>query len=147
MTIRDATIADVPEMVSLGEAFLSQDEIASLGIAATRGSLAIYAAAFIDNEDACALVYEWEGAVVGFILAAIGPHALDAEPVARKASWVMKHAGHGGGLLRAAQAWAASKGAKKWLVSLPNPTPRKAMERLGYRPIETLYQKDLVHGA
>ncbi len=141
--IRPATIRDIPEMVSICDHLLNEGDLAYMGVHNTRGALAQYVASFIGPDNACALVYEQGGAVAGFIFAHAVPSQFGGELVARKASWVMKHKGHGAALLRAAEAWAASKGAKKWFVSLPDPMPRPIMAKLGFRAMETLYEKEI----
>lgn len=143
MSIREATLEDVPEMVSIGEAVMAGSE-ALADLPRDREAMTAYVASFISAKNAAALVFETGNAVVGFILAMVTPSALGGGEIAgKKASWIMKHPGHGAPLLRAAEAWAASKGATSFFASLPDPMPRPVMERFGYRAAETVYIKTL----
>src|SRR5262249_41948409 len=109
----------------------------------TTDYLQSYVAMFFEGEHRIAIVLEIEGTVTGFIFASIFPSPFSGELLGIKNSWVMKHKGQGMILMRAAEAWAASKGAKKWIASLPGEIPRKVMERMGYTSLEINYQKVL----
>jgi GNAT superfamily N-acetyltransferase len=140
IAIRPANIGDIPEMISIGREMLD-DEMPF--ITHNPDYMQRYFASFIDGENMLALVLEIEGTVAGFLMAMVFPSALSGELVGMKSSWVMRHRGQGMDLMRAAETWAASKGAKKLLASLPGEVPRKVMERMGYKSIEINYLKDL----
>ena len=141
MTIRQARIEDIPEMVSIGEAVIANSD-ALADLPRDREAMTSYVEAFVSREEMAAMVFEMNGAIVGFILAMVTPSALGGgEIIGRKASWIVRHPGHGAPLLRAAEAWAASKGATAFFASLPDPKPRPVMERFGYEAIETVYRK------
>jgi N-acetylglutamate synthase-like GNAT family acetyltransferase len=138
--IRPANIQDMPEIISIGRKMLENE---MPDIKHTADYLRSYVAAFMEVENRLALVLEIEGTVTGFILASIFPSPLSGELVGVKNSWVMKHKGQGMILIRAAEAWAAAKGAKTWIASLPGETSRKVMERMGYKMLEINYEKPL----
>jgi hypothetical protein len=140
IVIRSASMYDIPEIISIGRKLLEEE---MPFVTHTTEYMQRYVIAFIEGQNRLALVLEVEGMVTGFILASVGPSALSGELVGTKHSWVMKHKGQGMALMRAAETWAASKGAKKWLATLPGEIPRKVMERMGYKSIEINYQKDL----
>jgi GNAT superfamily N-acetyltransferase len=142
LSVRRATVEDVVEMVSIGAAIL-RGEMSAHAIVTDPNKMADYVAKFIGPDHAAAFVFEQNGAIVGFILAFVCESELGHEIVGKKCTWLMKHKGHGAALMRAAEAWAASQGAVKWFATLPDPMPRPVMARLGYKPIETVYEKVL----
>ena len=60
--------------------------------------------------------------------------------------WVQPSARNGSGLLllKAAEKWAMEHGATALQLLAPSPNFRSLCERLDYRPIEMMYQKELV---
>jgi GNAT superfamily N-acetyltransferase len=142
LSVRRATVEDVPEMVSIGAAIL-RGEMAAHAVVSDPNKMTDYVAKFVGPDNAVAFVFEQDGAILGFILAFVAESELGHETVGKKCSWLMKHKGHGAALMRAAEAWAASKGAAKWYATLPDPMPRPVMKKLGYKPIETVYEKVL----
>jgi hypothetical protein len=140
IVIRPATIKDMPEIISIGRKMLENE---MPYIAHKTDCLWSYVATFMDAENRLALVLEIEGTITGFILATVFQSPLSGELFGVKNSWVMKHKRHGMLLMRAAETWGASRGAKKWIASLPGEASRKVMERMGYKLLEVNYQKDL----
>jgi N-acetylglutamate synthase-like GNAT family acetyltransferase len=140
IVIRPASIQDIPEMISIGSKMLDEE---MPFVTHNADYLRRYFVSFIEGQNKLALVLEIDGTVNGFLMATVVPSALSGELVGMKCSWVMKHRGQGMALMRAAETWAASKGAKKWFAALPGEIPRKVMERMGYKSIEINYQKVL----
>ncbi len=145
MIIRPAVEADIPEIVSICETVLA-GELAKLEIAHERKHLDAYFRSFVGKEGKAIFVCDLNGAVGGFILASAFPSAVSGETMAMKNAWIMlpKYRGHGTALLRQAEKWAAAKGATIFYATLPNPMPHVAMQRLGYKPHETIYKRKLV---
>lgn len=59
--------------------------------------------------------------------------------------WIRPEARNGSGLMliKSAEKWAKERGASAIQLIAPSPTFRSLCERLGYAPIEMLYQKEL----
>ena len=79
------------------------------------------------------------------ICGAIAPHYLTGEPTAFKTAWYAAPSarGYGAYLLRAFEKWALDQGAKRLFVAGRAGRTLTMLSRLGYTPLETVYEKDL----
>jgi GNAT superfamily N-acetyltransferase len=137
--VRRATFNDVARFVELGLRFYDEEG----GRAACPDALARFAASHVcdpsriylaagDPADAC-------------LCGMIAPHYLTGEPAAFKTAWyaIPGARGYGAHLLRAFEAWAKEKGARRIIVAGRQERTLTLLERLHYQPLETVYSKDL----
>jgi hypothetical protein len=83
--------------------------------------------------------------VKAMICGVVAPHYLTGEPAAFKTAWYATPSarGHGASLLRAFEKWARQQGAKRLFVAGRSVRTLTMLGRLGYAPLETVYEKDL----
>ncbi len=83
--------------------------------------------------------------VSGFLCGVIAPHYFTGEPTAFKTAWYALPAarGHGYYLLRAFEAWAKVRHARRLIVAGRQERTLTLLSRLGYAPLETVYAKDI----
>ena len=155
MTIRAATLADVPALVAMGRRFRAEtayrdllaESVPQLTAMATRlvegpASVVLVAEGGAGDRDADAAA----GALVGMIGLVVFPHHLSAERIAGEVMWWVDPAARGVGiaLLTAAERWAAEAGAEA--IHLIAPADAEARleplyTRRGYQPFERAYQR------
>lgn len=142
--IRPATSDDLPAIVAMGRRFLA--ETAYQGrIADNPAQMEALAASLIAREDATLLVSEGGGELDGMIGIVGYPHPISGELTVGELFWwtTPEHRGAGVRLLRAAEAWAVAQGAKHMQMVAPNERVGKFYERVGYAPVETVFQREL----
>jgi GNAT superfamily N-acetyltransferase len=142
MTIRPATLADVPRLVAMGRAQL----VATYGdaVADAPDALAALATQLVTAPTAACFVAERDGDVVGMIGVVGYAHHLSGEPTAGEVMWWVEPDARGCGvaLLKRAERWAAETGARTIQMIAParHPVVGRLYERRGYVPVETTYQ-------
>ncbi len=97
------------------------------------------------NPDAAIFVSDVAGRAVGMIALLIYDHPYSGVRTAFEVVWWVDPEARGGGLrlLDAAEDWAQEKGAKAIQMVAPNREIGGLYENLGYRPVETSYQRSL----
>ena len=138
-SVRRATLDDVARFVELGMRFYDEEG----GREACPAALARFGISHVCDADR---VYLAAGdPIAACICGMIAPHYLTGEPTAFKTAWyAMPGArGYGAHLLRAFEAWAKEKGARRIIVAGRQPRTLTLLERLHYQPLETVYSKDL----
>ena len=136
---RRATLDDVARFVELGLRFYDEEG----GREAYPDALARFAASHVLDENR---VYFAAGDPVAACLCGmLAPHYLTGELTAFKTAWYATPGarGYGAHLLRAFEAWAKEKGARRIIVAGRLPRTLTLLERLHYQPLETVYSKDL----
>jgi GNAT superfamily N-acetyltransferase len=85
------------------------------------------------------------GRIGGCIGLALAVNHYSGELQAQKLGWYVEpaYAGHGLKLLKAAERWAAGRGAKSLIAASPTPRLSRALNALGFQPMEMIYRKDL----
>ncbi len=75
----------------------------------------------------------------------VTPHYFTGELTAFKTAWYAVPAarGYGAHLLRAFEKWAQEKGARRLIVAGRQDRTLQLLERLDYRPLETVFAKDI----
>lgn len=142
LTIRSATLADVPRLVAMGRQQIAAlyggavaDDPAALEALATQLVIAPTCACFVADRD---------GAVVGMIGLVGYAHHLSGVSTVGEVMWWVDPAARGAGLalLRRAERWAAETGAQVMQMMAPatNPLVGRLYERRGYQAVETTYQ-------
>jgi hypothetical protein len=140
--VRAATLADVPALVTLGQAFLRGSAYKDL-IAENPDQMAALVGRLITGEaDAVVLVADRAGTLTGMIGLVIAPHHLSGERVAMEAFWYAD-GGDGVRLLKRAEAWASTHGAVAMQMVAPSERIGAFYARLGYGLIEWGYMRRL----
>jgi len=144
VTIREATLADVPALVAMGADFLHTTSYARL-VADNPAQMDRLARQLIASDDGLLLVAD-AGALVGMIGVLVFPHHLSGERIAGELFWWVDPTVRGAlgvRLLRQAEGWAVTRGATALQMVAPDRRVGVLYERLGYAPIETAYQRRL----
>ncbi len=137
--VRRASLDDVARFVELGLSFYEEEG----GRKACPHALARFAVSHVCDADR---VYLAAGDPVAACLCGmIAPHYLNGEPTAFKTAWyaIPGARGYGAHLLRAFEAWAHEKGARRIIVAGRKARTLTLLERLHYQPLETAFSKDL----
>lgn len=141
--IRPATVDDIDAVTTLGLAFLSSGHYAGmLGI--NEDALRAYMARLIASA-AADILTDPDGH--GMIGVQCGAHPMSGEITAGEVFWYVKpdmRHGLGGLLMKAAEAWARERGAKRMQMTAPDDRIGNLYTRRGFKRVETVYQKDLI---
>lgn len=145
MSIRVARPSDIPEIVALGSMSLKEgpykDEIDN------PEQSALFAKQVMDNPKGRVLVDVEGDKIVGILAFVIYPHYFTAKLTAIELMWYFLKEYRIGlraiELLRYAEKMARELGATKFQFTSPTDAVGKAYERLGYKALETAYQKGL----
>ena len=137
--VRRATASDVARFVELGLRFYAEEGNREV----SPHQLARFALSHLGDENRLFLVAGEPLAAV--LLGGFAPHYLTGEPTAFKTAWYALPAARGLGahLLRAFEAWATAKGARRIIVAGRRQRTLALLSRRGYAPLETVYAKDL----
>jgi RimJ/RimL family protein N-acetyltransferase len=140
--IRVACEADIPRLVEMGLRFRRESEYVDV-LAENAEKMEELARQLAQN--GCLVVSERGGRIVGMLGYVIFPHFLSGELVAGEVFWWVEPEDRGEGLklLRAAEDRARSFGAKNFQMIAPNDRVGALYERLGYRRVETSFQRPL----
>lgn len=142
--IRPATRADVPDIVDLGERHLRDSHYAEF-IEPDREHMAAFARMLIDVPCALLLVAEQGGRIIGSIGVMATPHPYSGAPVMSEMFWYVAPEARGDGvrLLKAAEAWGRSVGARHVIMIAPDSRVSAFFQRLGYARLEEQFIKAL----
>ena len=140
--VRAATPADIPRILEMGHRFNAESPYRAV-LQVTDGAMESLARKLIVS--GWLLLSEADSEAVGMIGFYVYPHFLSGEIVAGEIFWWMEpeHRGAGRALLKAAEAEAKKCGAKSMQMIAPDPRVGKLYERIGYRYIESSYQRIL----
>ena len=144
--IRLATMEDVPRIVAMGVEFLNGSSYQSVFLE-NADQIRALAERIIGSEDGDVLLsVNASGSVVGMIAMIAFDHFISGQRAAGEVVyWVepRERGSSGVRLLKAAEQWAKAHGAV--FIQMIAPTPRTEMlyERLGYAPIERIFQRAL----
>lgn len=144
--VRRATYRDVPAIVALAMRFLEQ-EPAYQGVLHPNGDLiAGIVNTFVNDDDKIVYLSEYDGIITGLIALLVGNHIFTGERTATELMWFVDKAARGRDgmrLLYAAEQWARSHGARQLEMVAPSTRTGELYERLGFRPMERLYVRNL----
>lgn len=148
MTIREATVADVPRLVALTRRFIATSGYAAV-LADNPAAVTALVTYLIEDPAGLVLVADTgsgaEDAVVGLLGVALTPSLYSGERVVLETIWWVEPEARGPGLalLRAAERWAAEQGAVRIEMIAPvdglGPRVGQLYQRRGYRAVETHY--------
>jgi len=141
--IREATPADTPRLVEMGERFLTQTVYR--GRVTVNPEQMAATVTLMRGEVGKIFVLEIDGAVVGMIGLLIFLHPIAGEVTVSEVFWWVEPEHRGGGirLLKRAEQWARAAGAVKLMMIAPTADIGQLYLRLGYEPLETTYQRTL----
>ena|ERR1051326_1213076 len=147
MLIREATDADIPRLIEMGRRFQGATSY-DASVTENGASLAALCVRLIESDAGLLLVADADGLPVGMIGAFLFPHHFSGRlTVGEVFFWVEpEHRGCGVRLLRRAERWAQERGALQIQMIRPQDAVSVGTlyERLGYRPLEVAYAKELV---
>lgn len=140
--IRLACEADIPRLVEMGLRFRRESEYRDV-LAENAEKMRELATQLAKS--GCLVVSEREGRLVGMLGYVLFPHFLSGELVGGEVFWWVEPECRGEGLklLRAAEDRARSHGAKNFQMIAPNERVGSLYRRLGYKPVETSFQRAL----
>lgn len=145
VTIRAATLADVPALVAMGRRFRAESTYRD-AIADDPAALEGMAARLVIGPQSTMLVVDRDGTLEAMIGLLAYPHPLSAElTVGEVVWWRNPEAPEASGLrlLRAAERWAVDAGAVMLQMIAPTARVEALYARLGYRRLEVAYVKTL----
>jgi GNAT superfamily N-acetyltransferase len=141
--IREATHDDIPEMVKMGENFITSTSYKDV-LSFNETQLATLLRRLIDTEMGLLLVAE-SSHIKGAIGMVVHHHPMSDELVSSEAFWWINKEDRSGfdavRLVLKAEAWVGSQGARWAHMVAPNEKVGKFYERLGYTPLEMHYTK------
>lgn len=139
-TIRPATLAEVPALVAMGQAFRATHYADTLPDAPD--AFAALATTLITSEDGLLLVAGSAAELIGMIGMVLFAHHLSGARTAAEVFWWVDPAARGTiglRLLAQAEAWAIARGAAQLQMVAPSPAVGRLYERRGYRLVELAY--------
>jgi GNAT superfamily N-acetyltransferase len=144
MSVRVATLLDVPRIVEMGSDFLRESEYRSVFLE-NPSQIQTLATQLIIGEHGMVFLLERADRVVGMIALVAYDHFISGQRVVGEVVYWVEVSARGLGLrlLRAAEKWAKKKGAV--LIQMISPSARTdaLYMRLGYAPIERTFQRAL----
>jgi GNAT superfamily N-acetyltransferase len=142
--IRRAIPDDLERIVEMGMRFVAETGYQDL-IQVRPEKLADTVLSIVTNPDGVVFVSESGDQVTGMIAMLAFDHPYSGTRTASEAVWWVdpEHRGVGLRLLRAAEDWAKENGAKVMQMVAPTEEIGALYARLGFKPIETSYQRSL----
>lgn len=142
--IRRATSEDVEAIVAMGLCFQATTNYAQ-HLRATPETLRSLAMSILANDQSVIFLAERERSILGMIAASLYLQPMSGELVGTEICWWMNPDARGGRtalrLIRAAEAWAVSRGAVVFQLMAPTAKVGQFYEALHYDLIETHYQR------
>lgn len=142
--IRLATVSDVDGIVAMGRHFIAQ--VYPADVAYNPEQIAALATHLIESPDGDIYLADIGGQTVGMIALTAYAHPMSGERIATEVCWWVEpsHRGIGLRLYRAGEAWSRAHGAAVFQMIAPSPEVARFYERVGFKAIETTYQKRMV---
>jgi len=142
--IRRAAPDDLERLVEMGIRFASETKYRDL-VHVSPEKLSQTLVEISTSPTGVVFVSESDGRVTGMIAMLIFEHPYSGTTTASEALWWVdpEHRGVGLRLLRTAERWAQENDAKIMQMVAPDERIGSLYERLGYRPVETSYQRSL----
>jgi len=137
-------MADLDAIVAMGQRFRQSTGYQAL-IPENLPQMRHLAAALIDRPGGVVLVADRAGTLCGLLGLLVYPHYLSGEMVGGELFWWVNPEARGIGLrlLRHAEMFARAHGAAAIQMIAPTPEVEALYTRLGYQPVERLYQRRL----
>lgn len=141
--IRQATVSDVPDLVTMGLRFMRETSYRGQ-MAENPAQIAAFIASLIETPAAgTVFVSERAGLVTGTIVLLRFVHPFSGEVVVSELAWWVNPEARGDGvkLLKRAEAWAVEVGAAVMQMIAPTPQVAALYARLGYTRLEEAFQR------
>jgi GNAT superfamily N-acetyltransferase len=146
LRLRLATAADEAALVRMGQRFLTESSYKE-HLKNNPAQMIHFTRRMLACADARILVAEEDGEAVGMLVFYLFPHFFSGEPMAGEIVWWVEPERRAGStglrLLREAERLAREAGSTKMQMIAPNERIGALYEKLGYRRVETTYQKEL----
>lgn len=144
MSVRTADLSDVQRIVEMGTEFLRESRYRSAFLE-NPAQIETLARQIIGSEHGVVLLLEKADRVVGMIAVIAYDHFISGQRVVGEVVYWVEAAARGLGLrlLKAAEAWAKTEGAVLMQMISPEPRVDALYQRLGYAPIERIFQRAL----
>lgn len=144
--IRRAAPDDMARIVEMAERFISTSEYKDF-VRARPEALTETIARLAMNDDGLLLVAGSDGAIAGMLAMFVYAHPFSGDRIAYELAWWVepeaRSSGVGLELLKAAEEWAKDRAATAVQMIAPNERVGDLYRRLGYRPMETAFQRSL----
>lgn len=142
MTIREATVEDIPALVEMGKRFRAETRYVGI-VEENAEQMAETARRLIESPSGVVFVACDASIPIGMIGMMAYPDHISGARVAGEVFWWMEPEarGHGLRLLRAAEKWAKEQCASSIQMVAPDERVEYLYRRLGYSRIETSYGK------
>ena len=143
--IRRATTDDIARLIEMGERFAAETEYCAI-IKVRKDRLSDSIGSVLANPDGVVLLSGSALKTTGMIAMLAYDHPFSGERTAFEIIWWVEPEARGDGvrLLRAAENWAREQGASAMQMVAPNDRVGLLYRRLGYLPVETSYQRNLL---
>lgn len=143
--IRQATHADIPRIVAMGERFI--DDVYPAALTFNGEALSTLAAQLIDGAGVVFVAESGSGDVLGMMALIVVTQPMSGETVATELVWWIDPDARGGraalALLATAEEWAKLQGAKRLQMIAPSDRVCRFYERLGFQRVEVAYMRTL----
>lgn len=138
---RSATSDDVEQIVAMGRHFI--EDIYPGDLRYNPDQIRLFAHQLIAADDSDILLAESGGDVVGMLALMAYAHPMSGDRIATEVCWWVEpqHRGLGMRLFRAAEAWSRAQSAVVFQMIAPSPEVAHFYERVGFKAIETTYQR------
>lgn len=142
--IREATEADIPRLIEMGERFLTETVYRGR-VAVNPSAMARTVARLLVSDGGAVFVSERDHTVVGMIGMLVFEHPITGEITASELFWWVEPEARGTGirLLKRGEQWARDAGAERIHMIAPTSDVGRLYERLGYTALETTYERAL----
>jgi hypothetical protein len=144
MPVRRAEPSDLSQLVALAREYFE-----SIGRPVDLDRTTRFFADHLERLETVACLFVSFGSdreqINGVIAGAVLPQIFQSEPAAYKTGWYARPGAKGNGiaLLRAYESWTKSLGAQRIHANAREARTIKALEKLGYVPLELTYVKDV----
>lgn len=142
---RQAMASDAEAIVRMFQQFVSSTQYARY-VGSNPASCAQMIKRMLESDDAAIFVVG-DDPIIGMLGVMVFVQPFSGEIVASELFWWLDpaHRGHGGWLLRRAEKWARTHGARRMSMMAPADKERVAMiyRAFGYSEVEHVYQRDL----
>lgn len=142
MTIRAATVDDIPVMVAMGSRFVASSSYRDV-VSDNPAAMAELGATLIAGTHSRIFVSERGGSITGMLAMVVYAHPISGTRTAGEVFWWVEPSQRGDGLrlFRHAEDWAAEMGAEQIQMIAPTEQLERVYRRLGFQPVERIFQR------